>query len=59
VATFPTAIGEKCGELILQRIASAGAPADTNGDRPKFSHHLVEPALRVRASTAAWRPRQA
>lgn len=56
VATFPTAIGEKCGELILQRLASPPL-ASCNGDAPTFSHLLVDPALRVRASTAAWRPR--
>lgn len=52
VATFPTKIGEKCGELILDRIAH---PADP---QPDHRHELVEPMLRVRASTAAWRPRR-
>ena len=55
VATFPTAIGEKCGELILQRLTNP--PALLGGDPPEVSHLLIEPALRVRASTAAWRPR--
>lgn len=59
VATFPTKIGEKCGELILSRITPHRHDADANGDAsaPPFSHQLVEPVLRVRASTAAWRPR--
>jgi LacI family transcriptional regulator len=65
VATFPTKIGEKCGEVILRRIL-AGAPthgvptngAPPDGGTPAFVHDLVEPALRVRASTAAWRPRR-
>ncbi|MBO0883159.1 MAG: LacI family DNA-binding transcriptional regulator [Mycobacterium sp.] len=59
VATFATLIGEKCGELILSRIAAhqrANGAADES--RADHVHHLVEPALRVRASTAAWRPRQ-
>jgi LacI family transcriptional regulator len=55
VATFPTAIGEKCGELILQRLRAPQSPAGGGG--APFAHLLIEPALRVRASTAAWRPR--
>ncbi|RVW06004.1 LacI family DNA-binding transcriptional regulator [Rhodococcus spongiicola] len=59
VATFPTAIGEKCGELILERI---GQSLDSNGgparDSHPYTHDLVAPALRVRGSTAAWRPRR-
>jgi LacI family transcriptional regulator len=59
VATFPTLIGEKCGELILSRIAARQRTDGTAGEpRTEHVHHLVEPALRVRASTAAWRPRQ-
>jgi LacI family transcriptional regulator len=59
VATFPTRIGEKCGELMLSRIAARqhdSGTADQSG--ADHVHYLVEPALRVRASTAAWRPRQ-
>jgi LacI family transcriptional regulator len=59
VATFATRIGEKCGELILSRIAARQHADGTAGESPgNHVHHLVEPALRVRASTAAWRPRQ-
>ncbi|MEN0140374.1 MAG: LacI family DNA-binding transcriptional regulator [Rhodococcus sp. (in: high G+C Gram-positive bacteria)] len=58
VATFPTKIGEKCGELILDRIGHSLTPNGA-GAPPAHSHHLVAPALRVRASTAAWRPRRA
>ncbi|MFF2027511.1 substrate-binding domain-containing protein, partial [Streptomyces sp. NPDC058171] len=57
VATFPTKIGEKCGELILDRIGQSLTPNGA-GSPPAHSHHLVAPALRVRASTAAWRPRR-
>ncbi|BAH51678.1 LacI family DNA-binding transcriptional regulator [Rhodococcus opacus] len=57
VATFPTKIGEKCGELILDRIGHSLTP--NGAGAPAHSHHLVAPALRVRASTAAWRPRRA
>jgi LacI family transcriptional regulator len=56
VATFPTSIGEKCGELILRRLTTPKS-SDGGADAPAFSHVLIEPALRVRASTAAWRPR--
>jgi LacI family transcriptional regulator len=57
VATFPTKIGESCGELILDRINQSLA-ASGEGPAAPHSHQLVAPALRVRASTAAWRPRQ-
>jgi LacI family transcriptional regulator len=58
VATFPTRIGEECAELILSRIAARQREPDPTGEsRPDHIHHLVEPELRVRASTAAWRPR--
>ena len=57
VATFPTTIGERCGELVLQRITQLATGTDPG--QPSFRHTLVDPALRVRASTAAWRPRQA
>jgi LacI family transcriptional regulator len=59
VATFPTLIGEKCGELILSRISARQRINGAAGQpRTDHVHHLVEPALRVRASTAAWRPRR-
>jgi LacI family transcriptional regulator, galactose operon repressor len=59
VATFPTLVGEKCGELILSRIAARQRANGTADEcRADHVHHLVEPALRVRASTAAWRPRR-
>jgi hypothetical protein len=45
--------------LILSRIAARQrADGIAGGSRADHIHHLVEPALRVRASTAAWRPRQ-
>jgi LacI family transcriptional regulator len=56
VATFPTTIGERCGELVLERIAQLTTATDASERR--FRHNLAEPALRVRASTVAWRPRQ-
>ncbi|PPF77510.1 LacI family transcriptional regulator [Subtercola sp. Z020] len=49
VATFPSAIGLACGELLLRRIAE-GVPES-------YSHTLIEPQLRIRASTVSWRPR--
>ncbi len=55
VATFPTRIGERCGELMMARL---GEPAIGSATAPRAHlHSLVDPALRVRASTAAWRPR--
>ncbi|RZK83396.1 MAG: LacI family transcriptional regulator [Rhodococcus sp. (in: high G+C Gram-positive bacteria)] len=57
VATFPTKIGEKCGELILERLGQS-LPSDGDAAATPYTHQLVEPALRVRASTAAWRPRR-
>jgi LacI family transcriptional regulator len=55
VATFPATIGEKCAELILQRIGNAGPATGTGTDAP---HVLVKPELRIRASTASWRRRR-
>lgn len=55
VATFPATIGEKCAELLLQRIAGP-RPASRDTDQAP-PHILVTPELRIRASTAAWRPR--
>lgn len=55
VATFPAAIGEKCAELILQTIAD---PRTSGPDtKQHLPHILVTPELRIRASTASWRPR--
>ncbi|NKX55547.1 LacI family DNA-binding transcriptional regulator [Arthrobacter mobilis] len=50
VATFPNKIGTACAEMIFSRIAD---PEPDNG----HEHVLIEPRLRIRASTASWRPR--
>ncbi|MCP2046553.1 LacI family DNA-binding transcriptional regulator [Paenarthrobacter histidinolovorans] len=55
VATFPASIGEKCAELILERIAD-DRPAGLAGGED-LPHILIRPELRIRASTASWRPR--
>ncbi|MBP1136634.1 LacI family transcriptional regulator [Arthrobacter sp. PvP023] len=48
VSTYPELIGKKAGEILLNRIRdSASAP----------QRYLIEPTLKVRASTAHWRPR--
>lgn len=58
VATFPTRIGEECGKLIVERLAAHQSSNESSDPLPSHPvHQLVEPALRVRASTAAWRPR--
>ncbi|AOW92555.1 LacI family transcriptional regulator [Rhodococcus sp. WMMA185] len=59
VATFPTEIGQKCGKLILERIRQSliSRGRAVRDSRP-HTHDLVTPALRVRGSTAAWRPRR-
>lgn len=49
VATFPTSIGHQCAALLLDRITGA------QPDRPDAEHILVEPKLRIRASTVSWR----
>jgi LacI family transcriptional regulator len=56
VATFPTTIGQECGELVLQRIRERDQRAPT-GQTVDHPHVLVAPELRIRASTASWRPR--
>lgn len=48
VATHPELIGQRAAQLLLQRIRDSTLP-------PQRS--LIEPALKVRASTAQWRPR--
>jgi LacI family transcriptional regulator len=48
VATYPELIGREAAELLLNRIRD---PSLT----PQRS--LIRPALKVRASTAQWRPR--
>lgn len=58
VATFPTRIGEECGKLIVERLAARRSPDEVPRTPTRPVHQLVEPALRVRASTAAWRPRR-
>ncbi|WP_420367122.1 LacI family DNA-binding transcriptional regulator [Curtobacterium sp. L1-20] len=49
VATFPSTIGQRCASLLLDRIA--GTPAGG----PDVEHVLIEPKLRIRASTVSWR----
>jgi LacI family transcriptional regulator len=48
VSTYPELIGRKAAELLLNRIRDSAL-------EPQRS--LIEPALKVRASTAQWRPR--
>jgi LacI family transcriptional regulator len=48
VSTYPELIGRKAAQLLLNRIRDSSLP-------PQRS--LIEPALKVRASTAQWRPR--
>jgi LacI family transcriptional regulator len=48
VATYPELIGRKAAEMLLNRIR------DSSLEPQRF---LIEPALKVRASTAQWRPR--
>ena len=48
VSTYPELIGHKAAELLLNRIRDPSL-------QPQRS--LIEPALKVRASTAQWRPR--
>jgi LacI family transcriptional regulator len=48
VSTYPELIGRKAAELLLNRIRDSSL-------EPQRS--LIEPALKVRASTAQWRPR--
>ncbi|NKX52406.1 substrate-binding domain-containing protein, partial [Arthrobacter deserti] len=48
VATYPRLIGRQAAQRLLDRI---GNPAIQAG------RALIEPALKVRASTALWRPR--
>lgn len=48
VATYPGHIGSRAAESLLNRIRDSTLP-------PQRS--LIEPALKVRASTAQWRPR--
>lgn len=48
VSTYPEQIGRKAAELLLNRIRDSSL-------EPQRS--LIEPALKVRASTAQWRPR--
>jgi LacI family transcriptional regulator len=47
-ATFPKEIGATSAALILQRVQEPSEPDD-------FSHVLVKPQLRIRASTVLWR----
>lgn len=46
VATFPDRCGEICASMLLEQVASETRPA------PR--HELVEPRLRIRASTVGW-----
>ncbi|MFV0433107.1 MAG: LacI family DNA-binding transcriptional regulator [Leucobacter sp.] len=48
VATYPETIGRIAAEMLLQRIADDSAP---------HQHRLVDTTLKIRASTALWRPR--
>ncbi|MET1086534.1 MAG: LacI family DNA-binding transcriptional regulator [Arthrobacter sp.] len=48
VSTYPELIGRKAAELLLDRIRDSS---------PQPQRSLIEPALKVRASTAQWRPR--
>lgn len=48
VSTYPDLIGRKAANMLLHRIR------DSSLGPQRF---LVEPALKVRASTAQWRPR--
>ena len=48
VSTYPELIGRKAAELLLARIRDSS---------PEPQRSLIEPALKVRASTAQWRPR--
>jgi len=48
VSTYPELIGRKAAALLLNRIRDSSL-------EPQRS--LIEPALKVRASTAQWRPR--
>lgn len=48
VSTYPELIGHKAAELLLKRIRDPSL-------QPQRS--LIEPALKIRASTAQWRPR--
>ncbi|MET4590745.1 LacI family DNA-binding transcriptional regulator [Arthrobacter sp. 754] len=48
VSTYPEIIGKKASEMLLSRIRDPS---------PQPQRSLIEPALKVRASTAQWRPR--
>ena len=48
VSTYPELIGRKSAELLLNRIRDSGLEPQRT---------LIDPALKVRASTAQWRPR--
>lgn len=48
VSTYPELIGRKAADMMLNRIRNSSA-------EPQRA--LIEPALKVRASTAQWRPR--
>lgn len=48
VSTYPELIGHKAAELLLNRVRDPSL-------QPQRS--LIEPALKIRASTAQWRPR--
>lgn len=48
VATHATQVGQRASELLLNKLRDPSLPA---------THTLIEPTLKVRASTALWRPR--
>jgi LacI family transcriptional regulator len=48
VATHATLVGQKASEVLLQKLRDPSLPA---------THTVIEPTLKVRASTALWRPR--
>lgn len=50
VAGFPQQVGAKGTEMLLTRLA------DGNADMPP-QLALIEPQLKIRSSTATWRPR--